>query len=138
ATPAAPDYAKDAKVATREAYGFALKRLGAANPNVVAISVDVKNSTFSQVFGDAYPDHFWQGYIAEQNMVSVAVGLQARGKTPFADTFACFLSRAYDNVSWRPSAARTSTCAGRTVASRSVRTVHRRWRSRISPCSARC
>jgi transketolase len=98
APPAAPDYAKDAKVATREAYGFALKRLGAANPHVTAISGDVKNSTFSQVFGDAYPDHFWQGYIAEQNMVSVAVGLQARGKTPFADTFACFLSRAYDNV----------------------------------------
>ena len=85
-------------MATREAYGFALKRLGAANPHVVAISGDVKNSTFSQAFGDAYPDHFWQGYIAEQNMVSVAVGLQARGKTPFADTFACFLSRAYDNV----------------------------------------
>ncbi len=95
---AAPDYAKDAMVATREAYGFALKRLGVANPHIVAISGDVKNSTFSEVFGDAYPDHFWQGYIAEQNMVSVAVGLQARGKVPFADTFACFLSRAYDNV----------------------------------------
>jgi transketolase len=65
---------------------------------VVAISGDVKNSTFSEEFGDVYPDHFWQGYIAEQNMVSVAVGLQARGKVPFADTFACFLSRAYDNV----------------------------------------
>ena len=98
AAPARPNYAIDAKVATREAYGFALRRLGAANPHVVAISGDVKNSTFSQAFGDAYPDHFWQGYIAEQNMVSVAVGLQARGKTPFADTFACFLSRAYDNV----------------------------------------
>jgi len=96
--PPPPDYAADAKVATREAYGFALKRLGAANPHVVAISGDVKNSTFSETFGDAYPDHFWQGYIAEQNLVSVAVGLQARGKVPFADTFACFLSRAYDNV----------------------------------------
>src|SRR5271167_2721135 len=96
--PAAPDYAADAKVATREAYGFALKRVGAVNPHVVAISGDVKNSTFSETFGDAYPDHFWQGYIAEQNLVSVAVGLQARGKVPFADTFACFLSRAYDNV----------------------------------------
>src|SRR5271155_813980 len=96
--PPAPDYAADAKVATREAYGFALKRLGAANKHVVAISGDVKNSTFSETFGDAYPDHFWQGYIAEQNLVSVAVGLQARGKVPFADTFACFLSRAYDNV----------------------------------------
>src|SRR5271156_4270796 len=96
--PPAPDYAPDAKIATREAYGFALKRLGAVNPHVVAISGDVKNSTFSETFGDAYPDHFWQGYIAEQNLVSVAVGLQARGKVPFADTFACFLSRAYDNV----------------------------------------
>jgi transketolase len=96
--PAAPDYAADAKVATREAYGFALKRVGAANKQVVAISGDVKNSTFSETFQDAEPDHFWQGYIAEQNLVSVAVGLQARGKVPFADTFACFLSRAYDNV----------------------------------------
>src|ERR1700735_1006478 len=96
--PAAPDYAADAKVATREAYGFALKRVGAVNKHVVAISGDVKNSTFSETFQDAEPDHFWQGYIAEQNLVSVAVGLQARGKVPFADTFACFLSRAYDNV----------------------------------------
>ena len=96
--PPPPDYAADAKIATREAYGFALKRLGAVNPHVVALSGDVKNSTFSEIFDDAYPDHFWQGYIAEQNLVSVAVGLQARGKVPFADTFACFLSRAYDNV----------------------------------------
>jgi transketolase len=96
--PAAPDYSDGKPVATREAYGFALKRLGAVNPAVVAISGDVKNSTFSETFGDAYPDHFFQGYIAEQNLVSVAVGLAARGKVPFADTFACFLSRAYDNV----------------------------------------
>jgi transketolase len=96
--PAAPDYSDGKPVATREAYGFALKRLGAVNPAVVAISGDVKNSTFSEIFGDAYPDHFFQGYIAEQNLVSVAVGLAAHGKVPFADTFACFLSRAYDNV----------------------------------------
>src|SRR6202161_240360 len=96
--PPAPDYAADAKIATREAYGFALKRVGAVNKQLVALSGDVKNSTFSETFQDAEPDHFWQGYIAEQNLVSVAVGLQARGKVPFADTFACFLSRAYDNV----------------------------------------
>ena len=95
---AAPEYEAGKAVATREAYGFALKRLGAANPHVVAISGDVKNSTFSEIFGNAFPDHFFQGYIAEQNMVSAAVGLAARGKVPFADTFACFLSRAYDNV----------------------------------------
>ena len=64
----------------------------------MAISGDVKNSTFSEIFGDAYPDHFLQGYIAEQNMVSVGVGLAARGRVPFIDTFACFLSRAFDEV----------------------------------------
>ncbi len=77
---------------------IALKRLGAVNPHIVAISGDVKNSTFSEIFGDAFPDHFYQGYIAEQNMVSVGVGLAAFGKVPFVDTFACFLSRAYDEV----------------------------------------
>ena len=96
--PAAPDYADGKPVATREAYGYALKRLGAVNPNIVAISGDVKNSTFSEIFGDAYPSHFYQGYIAEQNLVSAGVGLAARGKVPFLDTFACFLSRAYDQV----------------------------------------
>ncbi len=96
--PAAPDYEAGKPVATREAYGFALKRLGAVNPHVVAASGDVKNSTFSETFQKAYPDHFFQGYIAEQNLVSLGVGLAARGKVPFLDTFACFLSRAYDNV----------------------------------------
>ncbi len=96
--PAPPDYPADKPVATREAYGFALKRLGAVNPHLVAISGDVKNSTFSEIFQDAFPSHFYQGYIAEQNLVSAGVGLAARGKVPFLDTFACFLSRAYDNV----------------------------------------
>jgi transketolase len=96
--PAAPDYEAGKPVATREAYGFALKRLGAVNPHIVAASGDVKNSTFSEIFQKAFPDHFFQGYIAEQNLVSLGVGLAARGKVPFLDTFACFLSRAYDNV----------------------------------------
>ncbi len=95
---APPDYDPAKPVATREAYGFALKRLGAVNPHIVAISGDVKNSTFSEIFGDAYPDHFYQGYIAEQNMVSTGVGLAARGKVPFLDSYGCFLSRAYDQV----------------------------------------
>lgn len=96
--PAPPDYDPSKPVATREAYGFALKRLGAVNPHILAISGDVKNSTFSEKFGDAFPDHFYQGYIAEQNLVSAGVGLAARGKVPFLDTFACFLARAYDQV----------------------------------------
>jgi transketolase len=96
--PPPPDYAAGASVATREAYGFALKRLGSVNPHIVAISGDVKNSTFSEIFGDVYPGRFFQGYIAEQNLVSAGVGLAARGRVPFLDTFACFLSRAYDQV----------------------------------------
>ena len=96
--PQVPNYAAGSTVATREAYGYALKRLGAVNPQIVALSGDVKNSTFSEVFGNAYPERFVQGYIAEQNMVSAGVGLAARGKVPFVDSFACFLSRAYDQV----------------------------------------
>lgn len=96
--PAAPDYPAGATVATREAYGYALKRLGAVNPHIVALSGDVKNSTFSEIFANAFPERFFQGYIAEQNIVSAGVGLAARGKVAFVDTFACFLSRAYDQV----------------------------------------
>jgi transketolase len=95
---AAPDYKPGTQMATREAYGYALKRIAAVNPQLVAMSGDVKNSTFSEIFGNAYPERFFQGYIAEQNIVSAGVGLAARGKVPFLDTFACFLSRAYDQV----------------------------------------
>ncbi len=93
-----PDYALGAQVATREAYGKALARIAAVNPRLVAVDADVKNSTFSEYLEKAHADRFFQGYIAEQNMVSVGVGLAARGYTPFVATFACFLSRAYDQV----------------------------------------
>lgn len=96
--PAAPDYDPAKPLATREAYGYALKRIGAVNPKLVVMSGDVDNSTFSEIFAKAYPGRFFQGYIAEQNMVSVSVGLAAREFTAFADTFACFLSRAVDEV----------------------------------------
>lgn len=96
--PPAPSYKSDAQVATREAYGNALKRIGPVNPQIVALDGDVKNSTFAETFGDAFPDRFFQAYIAEQNMISAGVGLAARGKVPFLSSFACFLSRAYDQV----------------------------------------
>ena len=96
--PPAPEYAAGSLVATREAYGHALKRIATVNPHIVALDGDVKNSTFAQTFGNAYPDRFFQAYIAEQNMVSAGVGLAARGKTVFISTFACFLSRAYDQI----------------------------------------
>jgi transketolase len=97
-TPEPPAYALGQLVATREAYGAALKKLGAVNPKLVAVDGDVQNSTFSEIFGKAYPERYFQGYIAEQNMVGVAVGLAARGYTAFVASFACFLSRAYDQI----------------------------------------
>jgi transketolase len=95
---AAIPYEKGQEVATREAYGDALARLGSSNPLVVAVDGDTKNSTYSEKFMKAHPGRFFEQFIAEQNMVSVAVGLGAMGKVPFASTFACFLTRAYDQI----------------------------------------
>jgi transketolase len=95
---AAPAYKLGDMIATREAYGAALVKIGGVNPNVVALDGDTKNSTFSEKFMKAYPDRFFEGFIAEQNMVGVASGLAARGKIPFASTFACFLERACDQI----------------------------------------
>ncbi len=93
-----PPYKKDDSVATREAFGDALAALGKANPLVVALDADVKNSTYTDKFGKQFPERFVEDYIAEQNMVGAAVGLAACGKIPFAATFACFLTRAYDFI----------------------------------------
>lgn len=88
----------DAPAATREAYGDALKALGAARGDVVALDGEVCNSTFSDRFGQAFPDRFFEMYIAEQQLVGAAVGLATRGKIAFASTFAAFLTRAYDFI----------------------------------------
>jgi transketolase len=86
------------KVATRKAYGDALKALGDARGDVVALDGEVSNSTYSEVFAKAHPERYFEMYIAEQQMVSAAVGMQVRGWTPFASTFAAFFTRAYDFV----------------------------------------
>jgi transketolase len=93
-----PDYTLGDQVATREAYGVALAKLGAADARVVALDADVKNSTFSDKFEKAFPDRFYQNFIAEQVMVGSAMGLAARGAIPFPSTFAAFLTRAADFV----------------------------------------
>jgi transketolase len=92
-----PRYGSDA-VATRKAYGDALKALGAANPDVVALDGEVSNSTYAVEFAEAFPDRFFEQYIAEQQLVSAAVGMSVRGKIPFASTFAAFFTRAYDFI----------------------------------------
>jgi transketolase len=95
---AAPAYKKGEQVATREAYGVALAKLGEADPRVVALDADVKNSTFSDKFEKASPERFYQNFIAEQIMLGSAMGLAARGAIPFPSSFACFLTRAADFV----------------------------------------
>jgi transketolase len=88
------------KLATRRAYGIALRALGEVNDRVVVLDCDVSNSTFADMFAKA-PDlaeRFLECKIAEQNMVSVAAGLSAAGKIPFCSTFAKFFTRAYDQI----------------------------------------
>ncbi len=96
ATLSPPSYKTGDLVATREAYGTALARLGKADGRIVALDADVGNSTFSERFEKVAPERFYESYIAEQVMVGTAMGLAARGAIPFPSTFACFLTRAYD------------------------------------------
>ena len=96
--PSAPNYRIGEKIATREAYGTSLAKLGAVNDRIVALDGDCKNSTYSLAFKNSFPERFTECYIAEQNMVGTAAGLAAMGRIPFASTFACFLTRAYDFV----------------------------------------
>ena len=85
-------------VATREAFGTALVRIGGVDERIVALDGDTKNSTFSDKFYKKFPARFTECFIAEQNMVGVATGFSTRGKVPFASTFACFLTRAFDQI----------------------------------------
>ena len=93
-----PVYEPGTKEATRKAFGDALVALGKADGRVVAIDGEVGNSTYTEEFAKALPDRFFQAYIAEQQMVAFAVGMQVRDWKPFAATFAAFLARAYDFV----------------------------------------
>jgi transketolase len=93
-----PRYEVGDEVATRKAYGDAVAAVGSANGHVVALDGEVSNSTHADIFKKAHPDRFFEMYIAEQQMVAAAVGLQVRGWRPFASTFAAFLTRAYDFI----------------------------------------
>jgi len=93
-----PSYELGEKVATRGAYGDALAWLGSIDERVVALDGEVGNSTYAERFAAKHPDRFFEMYIAEQQMVAAAVGLQTRGWKPFASSFGAFLSRAYDFV----------------------------------------
>jgi transketolase len=93
-----PRYDADTEVSTRKAYGEALTALGGERGDVVALDGEVSNSTYAEIFRDAHPERFFEMYIAEQQMIAAAVGMQVLGWKPFASTFAAFMSRAYDFV----------------------------------------
>jgi transketolase len=92
-----PTYELGRKVATRKAYGDALAAIGARR-DVVAMDGEVSNSTFADEFAQAYPERYFEMYIAEQQLVAAAVGFSVRGYRPFASTFAAFFTRAYDFI----------------------------------------
>ena len=94
----APNFKAGQQVATREAFGQALAALGQADARLVAVDGDVENSTFTQDFQKLQPERFFEGYIAEQNMTGMAMGLATTGRIPFVSTFACFLTRAADFI----------------------------------------
>jgi len=93
-----PRYELGDEVATRKAYGEALAALGKARGDVVAMDGEVSNSTFAEIFRDAVPERYFEMYIAEEQLVATAVGMQVTGWRPFASTFAAFITRAYDFV----------------------------------------
>src|ERR671911_751576 len=84
--------------ATRGAYGAALKALGGAREDVVALDGEVSNSTKSEEFAEAYPERYFEMFIAEQQMVAAAVGMSVRHRVPFASSFAAFFTRAHDFI----------------------------------------
>jgi transketolase len=93
-----PSYEIGTEEATRRAFGDALVAVGANRPDVVVLDGEVSNSTFTEDFGKAYPNRFFEMFIAEQQLVGAALGLSVLGKIAFAATFAAFLTRAFDQI----------------------------------------
>ncbi|EFL20687.1 transketolase [Streptomyces himastatinicus ATCC 53653] len=85
-------------VPTRDAFGEALAAVGTARGDVVALDGEVGDSTRLEYFHKEHPERYFEFYIAEQQMVAAAVGMQTRGWNPYACTFSAFLTRAYDFV----------------------------------------
>ena len=87
------------KIATRNAYGAALAQMGGDDPKIVALDADVSTCTMSCMFGEKYPDRFYNVGIAEADMVGIAAGMASCGLTPFVSAFAMFLAgRTFDQI----------------------------------------
>ncbi|OQA35938.1 MAG: Transketolase 2 [Candidatus Dependentiae bacterium ADurb.Bin331] len=95
---AKPDYVRGQKIATRKAFGQALAAAGKQNKHIMSFDAEVKNSTFAEIFEHEFPDRFVQCFVAEQNMIGMAIGAQKRGAIPFASTFGAFFTRAFDQI----------------------------------------
>ncbi|HWR89078.1 MAG TPA: transketolase [Dissulfurispiraceae bacterium] len=95
---AEPVYTAGKAVSTRRAYGMALVRICPGFPDMVVLDAEVGNSTYAGLFAKAFPERFFEMYVAEQNMVGAALGLSLRSKRPFVSTFAAFLTRAFDQI----------------------------------------
>lgn len=93
-----PSYEMGKMVMTRRAFGDALLSLGGQSEDLVVFDADVKNSTYTEFFADKYPTRFVESFVAEQNMIGMAVGMHKRGKIPFCATFGSFFTRAYDQI----------------------------------------
>ena len=91
-------YKKDEEIATRKAYGESLCSLGSHDAAVVVLDAEVANSTYAELFARKYPERFYNCFIAEQNMVSMAVGFHRLGLLPFVSTFGAFMTRAHDQI----------------------------------------
>lgn len=94
-----PSYKPNETIATRQAYGNAIAKLVQSNSRVIALDGDMKNSTFSEKVKNVDPARFIECFIAEQNLVGVAIGAACRDRTvAFVSTFATFLTRAFDQI----------------------------------------
>jgi transketolase len=89
---------EDKNISTRKSYGIALVNIFSKFSSMVVLDAEVSNSTFSDIFKEKIPSRFFEMFIAEQNMVGVALGLSLRNKIPFISTFAAFLTRAFDQI----------------------------------------
>jgi transketolase len=93
-----PVYDRSKPIATRKAFGDALRALGGSREDLVVLDAEVSNSTYAGEFAQAHPDRYFEMFIAEQQMIGTAVGLSVRGHVVFSSTFAAFLTRAYDFI----------------------------------------
>jgi transketolase len=87
-----------APLATRDAFGETLARLGAEEPRIVVLDADLSESTRSIKFGRAFPERFFQMGIQEANMISTAAGLAKAGKIAFCCSFSCFVTGRFDQI----------------------------------------